>query len=303
VSGRGKSLRNIELIATARNVLEEIQPASVRAVSYQLFNRKLIESMAKSQTNRVSTQLVYARETGFIPWDWIVDETREAEYVRAWKDPAAFVDTVRRAYRRDRWVDQPIRLEVWSEKGTVRGTLEPVLAEYGVTFRVMHGYSSATTLHDIAVLSVSDDRPFKAIYAGDFDCSGVHMSQVDLPSRLDEYGGRVEIVRVALTKQHCRALGTAPSFLAVTKKGNREKKGDPRYNWFVSHHGDRCWELDALNPVDLRQAVEDEIRRHIDWAAWNRATLAERAEKKLLANILNDWPGISEQATEYGDCR
>ena len=43
---------------------------------------------------------------------------------------------------------QPLAIEVWSEKGTVRGTLQPVLREFGVTFRVMHGYSSATTLHE-----------------------------------------------------------------------------------------------------------------------------------------------------------
>jgi hypothetical protein len=50
---------------------------------------------------------------------------------------------VQRSYRRDRWAQQPRRLEVWSEKGTVRGMLAPVLDKYGVTFRVMHGYSSA----------------------------------------------------------------------------------------------------------------------------------------------------------------
>ena len=48
------------------------------------------------------------------------------------------------AYRRDRWSDQPHWIEVWSEKGTVRGTLAPVLLDYGVTFRVMHGYGSTT---------------------------------------------------------------------------------------------------------------------------------------------------------------
>ena len=46
--------------------------------------------------------------------------------------------------------EQPVRVEVWSEKGTVRGVLAPILDEYGVGFRVMHGFSSATTVHDIA---------------------------------------------------------------------------------------------------------------------------------------------------------
>ena len=131
--GRGKSARNLELIAAAYDILARIQPASVRAVCYQLFIRHLIESMAKTCTNRVSKQLVYARGHGSLDWDWIVDETREPEYAPTWKDPERLITATVRQYRKDRWQNQPRRVEIWSEKGTVRGTLRPVLDEYGVT--------------------------------------------------------------------------------------------------------------------------------------------------------------------------
>ena len=167
--GRGKSSKNAELILAAWDILEAIHPASVRAVCYQLFTRRLIASMAKSETNRVSTQLRDARERGVIPWDWIVDETRAAECVNAWENPAAYIETVKRSYRRDRWTDQPHRIEVWSEKGTIRGTLAPVLDEYGVTFRVMHGYGSATTVHEVAEQSARDAKPWTVLYVGDWD--------------------------------------------------------------------------------------------------------------------------------------
>src|SRR5262245_42638345 len=74
---RGKTKRSLDLLAACYDILAEIHPATVRAVCYQLFIRQLIASMAKTCTNRVSAQLVYAREQGLIPWDWIVDETRE----------------------------------------------------------------------------------------------------------------------------------------------------------------------------------------------------------------------------------
>ncbi len=147
--GRGKAQHNIELVAAARRILEEIEPATVRAVCYRLFTEGLIESMDRNSTNRVSKQLTHARERGEIPWEWIVDETREPERVSSWRNPAAFVKAVRRSYRRDHWLLHPHRVEVWSEKGTVRGTLAPVLQEYGVTFRVMHGYASATVARRI----------------------------------------------------------------------------------------------------------------------------------------------------------
>ncbi|MFB3855008.1 MAG: hypothetical protein ACE148_14455 [Vicinamibacterales bacterium] len=292
--GRGKSRKNLELIQVAAEILQRIWPATIRAVCYQLFVLKVISSMAKLETNKVSVQLRDAREAGVIPWEWIVDETREAEVVRAWEDPAAYVETVKRAYRRDRWQDQPNRLEVWSEKGTVRGTLAPILQSYGLTFRVMHGYGSATTLHQVAQESLQDPHPLSAFYVGDWDPSGLHMSEVDLPARLHRYEGRVRVQRLALDRGDVHD-GNLPSFAAESKRG------DPRYRWFVERYGTTCWELDAMSPVDLRERVEDAIVRRLDRDAWRRAEVTEAAEIESISSILSRWPGISGQASEYSD--
>jgi len=253
----------------------------------------LIGSMTKAETNRVSVQLTYAREEGFIPWDWIVDETREAERVNAWEDTAAYVETVKRAYRRDRWSDQPDWIEVWSEKGTVRGTLAPVLHEFGVTFRVMHGYGSATALYTAASETCRTEKLLTIFYVGDWDPSGLHMSDVDLTRRLLRYGGNVHLVRLALTEADTRS--GLPSFQAETKRR------DSRYRWFVDRFGSRCWELDALSPVVLRDRIERAILDRIDMAAWNRAEVVEAAERDSLTSILKAWPGISGQASKCRD--
>jgi hypothetical protein len=289
--GRGKSARSLDLIDAAAAILEEIQPASVRAVCYQLFTRGVIASMKKSETNRVSAQLTWAREAGEIPWGWIVDETREAERVSAWEHPEAFVETVCRAYRRDRWLGQPHWIEIWSEKGTIRGTLAPVLHEYGVTFRVMHGYTSATVAYQIAQETQDRGRELWAYYLGDWDPSGMHMSEVDLPQRLNNYDGRVIVSRLALLEEDITA-DDLPSFEADTKKD------DKRYGWFRRQYGERCWELDALSPVVLRARVAEAIRDDLDLDAWRRAEIVERAERESLTAILGTWPTISRQATE-----
>jgi transcriptional regulator with XRE-family HTH domain len=78
---RGKTAATLTFIDACSRILEEIQPASIRAVAYQLFIRHLLDSMEKSNTNKVSKQLVYAREQGIVPWDWIVDEAREEERI------------------------------------------------------------------------------------------------------------------------------------------------------------------------------------------------------------------------------
>jgi hypothetical protein len=91
-----------------------------------------------------------AREQGMLSWEWIVDETRQLEKNATWSDPEAYTRTMIHGYRREYWNQQPHRVEVWSEKGTVRGVLKPVLDQYGIGFRVLHGFGSATVVHDVA---------------------------------------------------------------------------------------------------------------------------------------------------------
>src|SRR5262245_60151463 len=121
MSGRGKSAKTLRLIDAAKAILTEIQPATVRAVCYRLFVAGIIDSMEKKNTSKVSVQLTWAREQGIIPWQWLVDETREAEYIPSWDDPEQFAQSISRQYRRDNWAHQNALIEVWSEKGTMRG--------------------------------------------------------------------------------------------------------------------------------------------------------------------------------------
>jgi len=284
---RGKGRRTVDLIESCSELLREIQPASVRAVCYQLFVAGKIDSMAKSNTQRVSRLLTTAREEGIIPWEWIVDETREVEQKNTWADPQRFARTITRAYRKDKWAAQPVRVEMWSEKGTVRGTLGPVLDEYEVAFRVMHGFASATAIHDAAETVRADQRKLVILYVGDWDPSGLNMSEKDVPSRLREYvkktpGGKCswKIERIALTQEDTEDL---PLFAAETKIK------DPRYQWFVEEYGEDCWELDAMSPTDLRDRVKDRIEDLLDRATWDRYVTAEALEQESITNAVKSW--------------
>lgn len=280
---RGLATKTELLIAEAASILEHIHPATVRAVCYRLFVAGITPDMSKGSTDRVSRALVAARERGTIPWSQVVDESRDVERLPAWDDPAAFAESVRVSYRRDRWRDQPERLLVVSEKGTVRGLLKPVLDRYGVGFLVCHGFASATVINDLAELSIADERPLTLLYVGDRDPSGMFMSDEDLPGRLDRYGSHAVLERVALTEADAADL---PSFPAASKTG------DSRYRWFVQRFGGTCWELDAMNPNLLRARVEDAIRARIDGDAWDRADATEAAELASLDEVLTGWQGL-----------
>jgi hypothetical protein len=279
--GRGMAQASLGLITEMRDIAKAANPITGRGVGYKLFAAGKIDSMASHEMQRVYRLLKEARERGLIPWEWIVDETRELEGVPSWDDPAAYVQTVSRSYRRDFWNLQPVRVEVWSEKGTVRGVLAPVLNAYGVGFRVMHGFSGATTIYDVA--QDDDGRSLIALYVGDYDPSGLCMSEHDLPARLAKYGGdHVVLKRVALLHKHLRKL---PSFPASTKKK------DPRYRWFVRRYGSQCWELDALDPNHLRASVKAAIEKEIEPKTWNRCAAIEQAERESLRTVLDAWNG------------
>jgi hypothetical protein len=281
--GRGMAQRSLDLIEAMRREAKAAQPITGRGVGYKLFTRGLIPSMARAEMQRVYRLLKEAREQGHIPWEWIVDETRSLERTSTWDDPTEYARCVAQSYRRDFWNQQPTRCEVWSEKGTVRGVLAPVLDDYAVGFRVMHGFSGATTIHDVS--QDDDGRKLVVLYVGDLDPSGMFMSQEDLPNRLSGYGGdHVTIRRIALTRKQVAGL---PSFPAT------DKHKDPRYRWFRANHGGLCWELDAMDPNDLRVCVKMAIVALIEPTAWQRCEVINRAEQESLRTILQNWGGVA----------
>jgi hypothetical protein len=276
---RGRAQKSIDLIESMVAIAEAAQPITVRGIGYKLFTSGLIPSMGRSDMQRVYRLAKEAREEGAIPWDWIVDEAREFEKAPSWSNPAAFARAASKQYRLDFWKQQPVRCEVWSEKGTLRGVLAPVLDEYGVGFRVMHGFSSSTVVHDIA--DDSNRRRLHALYVGDWDPSGLYMSEHDLPDRLIKYGGyHVHVVRIALTREQLTDL---PSFPAA------DKHKDPRYKWFTGNFGNRCWEIDALDPNFLRTRVEEEIKSLIEPEAWERCEAVNRAQRDSLREVMDSW--------------
>jgi hypothetical protein len=266
-----------------RAIGKAAHPINGRDVGYKLFTAGLIRSMERKEMQRVYRLLKEARENLWIPWDWIVDETRSLERTPTWADPEQYAQCVVRSYRRDFWGQQPVRCEVWSEKGTVRGVLQPVLDHYAIGFRVMHGFSGATTVHDAA--EDYDGRQLIVLYVGDYDPSGMFMSEADLPGRLREYDGHhITLRRIALTRAHTLAL-------PETWFRASDKRKDPRFKWFVSNYGDQCWELDALDPVELRRCVENAIRELIEPDAWQRCEEINKVERESLETVIGNWRG------------
>jgi hypothetical protein len=113
------------------------------------------------------------------------------------------------------------------------------------------------------------------------------MSVRDLPARLERYGGdHITIKRIAVVSGQLAASLSFPA---------SEKRKDPRYKWFVENYGERCWEIDAVDPNVLRDLVEQEISACIlDRDQWQRDAHQNEAERESLREGLNAWAASFE---------
>jgi hypothetical protein len=107
----------------------------------------------------------------------------------------------------------------------------------------------------------------------------------EIADRLAVYG--LAVRRIALVEADLTTLGRRLSFPAS------DKDEDTRYPWFIQHFGTRCWELDAMNPNDLRERVTAAIRAELDQAAWDRYVAAEQTERESITKTLRTWKSLS----------
>ena len=291
--GRGEAQHTKDLINAMHEVLEvgddAIAPASVRAVYYQMIGRKGTDGSplitpTKRGYKKVSRALTIGRDDGRISWDSIIDQQRRRRYAPTWKDPKDYAESIA-TYRRDFWQFQPYTVEVWSEKSTVEGLLWPTLKRYGVDFLALKGWSSTTSVHEAAEFTAHLRYHLRVLYIGDWDPSGMYMSEKDLPRRLKKYRGKVSLTRIALRREDLRVLPQAFE--------TEEKEQDTRREWYEETYGLDCWEVDAINPNRLRERVSNAIERLIvNKAAWARAATIEQAEQESIRTILERINGL-----------
>jgi len=268
---RGKSKATLRRENLIVEIVEERHPISVRGVCYALFTMGELDDMSTKETQKISRVMTAMRENGELDWRKIADATRTTQRPSAWSNPSEIIESAVAGYRRDAWQDQPVLVEVWSEKSTIAGVIDPVLQEYQVTFRVMRGFGSFTSVRQAAEdsLHIGHGQRGLVLYIGDHDPSGRYMSDIDLPTRLGRYGSEWDFKRVAVIEDDFQDL---PSFSVDTKTK------DSNRDWFIRRHGRKCYELDAMNPNDLRNRLSEQIETSLDLLKWESSRQIEEVE-------------------------
>ena len=210
----------------------------------------------------------------------MVDETRQPETVSVWESAKEYVDTVSRAYRRDNWQTQPRHVELWSEKGTILGSVRPIASKWGITTRVCHGYGSCGQEMDVGSLfeSIGSDKEITVFYLGDHDPSGVQM-QEDIHRRAETASGvEFAMVRLAIHPGDIAKFNLTPQKI---------KEKDSRAASFKRQFGADAAtvELDALPVAELRSRIEKAVLKLVDRERWNRQIAVQKIELDCISEF------------------
>jgi hypothetical protein len=160
-----------ELDAALLSIAAAERPTSVRGMYYMAMGAGLIDKDAQAKRNnymRVQRRLLQMRRDG----------SRTIYGYDRFADEDAFSAYAANIYRKDYWLESPVRVEVWVEKDAMAGKLKPVVRdEYGLDLYVSRGFASETYLQEAGAHIQSDGRPTYVYLLTDFDASGMGIAE------------------------------------------------------------------------------------------------------------------------------
>lgn len=264
-----------ELRSGVVELAQQFGPIGVRGLFYQCVVAGLVEKTEQAY-DRVQRLAKESRLSGNLDWNLITDESRQCNQVETFSNITELMDAALSSFRLDPWLDQPCRVQVWIEKEGLAPICSHVTRRYRVPLYPGKGYTSLSfsrqaALHAIEALDTG--QRVIVLQWGDYDPSGVNISE-SLAEHYRLHGaGAAEVIRVGLNAKHIDLFGlpTRPTKTSDTRSRNF---GDAR-----------SVELDALAPPKLKEWIEEEIRHHIKSSVWKRTLAKESAQRKSL----EDW--------------
>jgi len=201
-----------ELDAALLTIAAAEKPTSVRGMYYMAMGAGLIDKDAQAKRNnymRVQRRLLQMRRDGRMPYSWITDGSRTIYGYDRFADEDDFSAYAANIYRKDYWLESPVRVEVWVEKDAMAGKLKPVVRdEYGLDLYVSRGFASETYLQEAGAHIRSDGRPTYVYLLTDFDASGMGIAET-VEERLAEMACPVDVFveRIAATPEQIEEYG------------------------------------------------------------------------------------------------
>jgi hypothetical protein len=252
---------------------------TLRQLWYRLFTSGVLPNRA-SVYRRLSARVAAARRAGDFPD--LVDGTRTVHVPPAWQDAKTFLtSTTEHLFRLDRTRGQPIALYLGAEKDTLRAMLTSWTEDLGLPVLVIRGFGSQSYADLVRDRALCEERPVHLAYIGDLDASGTDIER-DWVARTACWD---QVTRIAVTFDQVAAYDLPPA---------PGKAGDPRWPGFAARHGldpvrPVQWEVEALEPSELRRLVDAAVTPYVDRAALDAVLADEERQRAALTEHARRW--------------
>lgn len=242
-------------------------PTNNRFLFYELEHLGVVSKRATGKRRAdqdTADATFWLRDRGAVPWNWIVDETRE---LYDWQHAASIADYLTETLalaRINPWAGSaPLIL---CESRTFGGVLRRSLAaEYLRPIAATNGQAGGFLRTDVAPLLKENDR--RVLYIGDLDLAGDHIERNTHAVLEREADRPLDWRRLALTVEQAEEYGLEP----ILKTDGRYKDKKPHEAIEVEALGQSVVTgivrsgLDALLPCRLEDVLEREHaqREHV----------------------------------------
>jgi hypothetical protein len=257
-------------------------PTNGRFVFYELEQRGIIPKkyVGKKRTpaQDVSGALMRLRQLELIPWDWIVDESRDIDEWQFAVSVYQYVIEAAERARIDCWDGAPAPL-ILCEARSTKGVLKRLAARNLCPITATNGQCGGFIVTDIVPLLKGNDR--KVLYIGDFELRGP-ADQIEANTRryIEEHSDRVFTaktwIRVALTEQQVNRNKRLLA-LKITKKDNRYK---PAREY-------EAVECEAVGQVELERILQRQLDKMLP-EPLNNVLVRQRRQRARISELLAD---------------
>ena len=249
-------------------------PTNGRFVFYELEQRGIVRKSRQGESRRdrgvdlpreqaVTDALMWLRDRGVVPWEWLTDETRALHgYDRSTtvaEDLRAAVDVTEITP----WAGEPPL--ILAESRSLAGVLRAIGEEFRCRIAATNGQAGGF-LHTVLAPILRNGRP--VLYLGDLDHQGAQIEENTRSVLERATGAYLNWQRIAITPEQVAARGIEPI-----------QKTDARYRPALVHD---AWEAEALTQrvvvALVRNALDEFLPEPLDVV--RRREKAQRDEWK-----------------------
>jgi hypothetical protein len=286
------------LILIARSADDGVAKTGRRFYYLVLSHGYIVPDMSATDAGKQSRDAAYGRVTRILgmlrknrllPWEAVLDLTREVVEWQVYSSPREARALLRKHYDEDRWLGQPYYPILVVEKDTLEPITQPIAFRWQMPFASSRGYSSLRLQHDVATMlryryAKNLRRRYEEtkqaaviLFISDLDPSGLDLQRA-WKDALDDFGVVVaDFVRIGLTRDQVDALDNPR-----LQQGIEVKPSDSRARAYVERYGDRCWETDILPAATIEATIDAEINSWLDMAVWNRRDAEIETARRLI---------------------